>query len=102
MRAAIFLIVGLIAATVSSAREDKTRPAGKTENGFLLPNGWTITPVGDQLELSDLPLNILPLSDGKRALVSTNGYNAHELSLIDLGEKKSLDRETIFQSWFGL
>ena len=57
-----------------------------TGRGFLLPNGWTISPAGDQVGLTDLPLNILPLADGRHALVGTAGYNAHQLSLVDLAE----------------
>ena len=75
---------------------------GKTEQGFLLPNGWTLAPVGEQVILKDLPLNILPLADSRRALVATSGYNAHELTLIDLQTAKALHTETVRQSWFGL
>ena len=59
--------------------QDKPRFAGPTERGFLLPNGWTVSPAGEQVELTDLPLNIIPLADGRHALVATSGYNAHEL-----------------------
>jgi YVTN family beta-propeller protein len=75
---------------------------GPTNNGFLLPNGWTISPAGTQVELTDLPLNIQPLNDGRHALVGTAGYNAHKLSLIDLKEKKIVSDFTTRQSWFGL
>lgn len=78
------------------------RYAGPTENGFLLPNGWTLTPAGDQVEITDLPLNILVLKSGKFALVGTAGYNAHKLSLIDLQSKKIVSDITASQSWFGL
>ena len=68
--------------------QDTPRFAGPTERGFLLPNGWTVSPAGVQVELTDLPLNILPLADGRHALVATSGYNAHELSLVDLDTAK--------------
>ena len=38
----------------------------------------------EQVLLTDLPLNILPLADSRQALVATSGYNAHDLSLVDL------------------
>ena len=37
----------------------KPRYPGPVPGGYLLPNGWTITPTGRQVELSDLPLNII-------------------------------------------
>ena len=67
--------------------QEKPRTAGPVEGGFLLPNGWTITPAGEQVSLPDLPLNILPLADGKHALVASSGYNDHDLSLIDLADE---------------
>jgi YVTN family beta-propeller protein len=81
--------------------EEKPRTAGPTAGGFLLPNGWTITPAGEQITLADLPLNIIPLSGG-RVLVATSGYNQHELSLVDLSQKAVVATEKVRQSWFGL
>jgi YVTN family beta-propeller protein len=76
--------------------------AGRTQTGFLLPNGWAISPVGNQVSIADLPLNILPLPDSHRALVATSGYNAHELSLINLDTKSVVDRQAVRETWFGL
>jgi YVTN family beta-propeller protein len=84
------------------AQDHKPATAGKTDRGFLLPNGWVLTPAGRQIGLTDLPLNIVPLSDNRRVLVATSGYNKHELSLIDLEQSKVASRESIPESWFGL
>src|SRR5215472_13919945 len=67
---------------------ESPRYAGPTENGFLLPNGWTLTPAGKHVAIADLPLNIIALADNRHALVATSGYNKHELMLIDLAELK--------------
>src|SRR5207249_7859888 len=45
--------------------QDATRYAGPTDKGFLLPNGWTLSPAGDQVTLTDLPLNIIATPDRK-------------------------------------
>jgi YVTN family beta-propeller protein len=82
--------------------QEVPRYAGVTEKGFLLPNGSTLTPAGDHVLLTDLPLNIIPLADSRFALAATSGYNAHELSLIDVKERKVVDHQTVSQSWFGL
>jgi YVTN family beta-propeller protein len=96
---ALVLVTGLINPLPG---QEKPRFAGPTENGYLLPNGWTVTPAGKQVLLTDLPLNIIPLADGNRALAATSGYNKHELSLIDLSAAKVIDSQTVRQSWFGL
>jgi DNA-binding beta-propeller fold protein YncE len=85
-----------------AAQEQKPATAGPTERGFLLPNGWTLTPAGKHVTLTDLPLNIIPLADSRRALVTTSGYNKHELSLIDLEQQKVIANAIVSESWFGL
>lgn len=76
--------------------------AGKKAEGFLLPNGWTISPAGEQVILTDLPLNIIPLADNRHALVATSGFNAHELVIVDLESKEKQQSEAVRSSWFGL
>ena len=95
------LVLVAVIATALPLHAESPRP-GRTAEGFLLPNGWRITPAGKQVETADLPLNIIPLADGKRALVACSGFNRHELLLIDLAESKIAARGTAFQSWFGL
>ncbi|HKB00775.1 MAG TPA: beta-propeller fold lactonase family protein [Gemmataceae bacterium] len=95
------LTVLLFTATVHA--QDKARFAGPTDTGFLLPNGWHLTPVGQHVVTTDLPLNIIPLRDSRHALVATSGYNRHELSLVDFaGEPKVVTSEMVRQSWYGL
>lgn len=95
----------LVASAVVSFAQEKTGKAefpGETAEGFLLPNGWRVTPVGDQVPLTDLPFNILVTPDSQRAIVTTNGYNAHEISLIDLKTKQRITKASVPQSWFGV
>jgi len=88
--------------------QDEKQPArssrfpGSTAEGILLPNGWRLTPAGNQVPLTDLPLNIIPTPDGKQAFVATSGYNAHELTAIELETGKKVATQTVPQSWFGL
>src|SRR5207237_7192805 len=92
----------LLAAFAVLADEPAAKPGPTADGGFRLPNGWTVTPVGRQVTLTDLPLNILPLADGKRALVASSGYNPHELALVDLESARVTAKEVVKQSWFGL
>jgi YVTN family beta-propeller protein len=91
-----------ILATAAVAQDPKPQFAGPTDKGFLLPNGWTISPAGRQVTLTDLPLNILPSDDSKTTLVATSGFNAHELSLIEIETGKVLSKVGVRQSWYGL
>src|SRR5262245_21474412 len=95
-----FVLVAFISAPLAAAGEHQF--PGQKADGFLRPNGWQLTPAGEQVLIKDLPLNILPLADGRHALVATSGYNAHELTLIDYQSKAVKQTETVWQSWFGL
>ncbi len=101
-RAWLLTLAGFLSCAAVGVAEEKPRFPGQTERGFLLPNGWTITPAGEQVILKDLPLNIIPLADGRRALVATSGYNTHELVVVDLASKEKSQTLTVRQSWFGL
>lgn len=86
----------------SPARPPAANYAGPSSTGFLLPNGWRLTPAGEQVPLTDLPLNIVTSADGKYALVATSGYNAHELTAVELATRRKAAVQTVRQSWFGL
>src|SRR5579871_5947424 len=92
----------LLATFAVMADEPAGKPGPTADGGFRLPNGWVITPVGRQVVLTDLPLNIIPLADGRHALAACSGYNQHELALIDLESAQIRSKEIVKQSWFGL
>ncbi len=103
--------VGFLAASIAmmasaSSQEkrerDQDRFPGPTKTGFLLPNGWHLTPAGKHIETNDLLLNIIPLRDGQRALIATNGFNEHNLALVDLNKGEVINKDMAHQSWFGL
>lgn len=84
------------------AKAAQSRFPGPTANGFLLPNGWHITPAGRQIETTDLLLNILPLKDSKHAVIATSGFNEHNIALVNLETGSFVAKESVRQSWFGL
>src|SRR5262245_30752783 len=47
------------AGMVTTLGQQAPQYAGAVERGFLLPDGWTLSPAGRQVTLPDLPLNIL-------------------------------------------
>jgi hypothetical protein len=88
--------------TQDAAPQSKSRFAGPTDSGFLLPNGWHLTPAGKQVDTSDLLLNIFPMKDSRRAVVATSGFNEHQLGIVDLDSGEFLSKQVVHQSWFGL
>ncbi len=75
---------------------------GKTAAGMLLPNGWTLTPEGQQIPVSDLPLNMELSKDGRYLLVTTNGNGDQTINVIDLQTNASVQNIKVKKSWLGL
>ncbi|TGE04870.1 alkaline phosphatase family protein [Hymenobacter fodinae] len=69
---------------------------------ILLPNGWSLSPVGRSLPLGDLPLNMQLSRNGRLLAVTNNGQSTQTIQLIDPKTEKLLDEKTIAKSWYGL
>ena len=67
-----------------------------------LPNGWSLTPVGKNLQLGDLPLNIAVSPSRKLIAVTNNGQSTQSLQLIDAKREKIISSIEIPESWYGL
>lgn len=68
----------------------------------MLPNGWSLTPVGKQIVLGDLPLNIAVSNNKKLIAVSNNGQSTHSIDLIDVASGEKVDSIKIAKAWYGL
>src|SRR6516225_8477229 len=97
----LVLVTACLISFAPLVAQETPRYAGPSKDGFVLPNGWVVSPVGEQIRMTDLPLNIIALPDSRHVLVATSGYNAHELSLVDL-ENRSSASFAVRESWFGL
>src|SRR5262245_64883346 len=65
----------------SKAGSSPRKVPGKTATGTLLPNGWTLTPEGAQIPVSDLPLNMVLSNDGRYLLVRSEEHTSELQSL---------------------
>ncbi|MCB0475038.1 MAG: YncE family protein, partial [Flavobacteriaceae bacterium] len=90
--------------TLSDKNESakRVRLPGKFENYTLLPNGWRLSPAGDQLAIGELPLNLLVTGNEKYALTSNSGTKTNSISVVDLQNKKEVQRMVIDRTWRGM
>src|SRR5579863_879835 len=102
LRRLVLLSLLFAHADAVKAQEKSAVFPGRTKTGFLLPNGWTISPAGKHVIVSDLPLNIIAQTDNRHALVASSGYNKHELCLVDLDSLSVVSRVAVGASWYGL
>lgn len=71
-------------------------------HSVLLPNGWSLSPVGKLLPLGDLPLNIAISPSKKLAAITNNGQSDQTIQLVDIEKGIILDSIIIARSWLGL
>jgi DNA-binding beta-propeller fold protein YncE len=86
----------------STQLKDDSLVTSLASKRVMLPNGWSLTPVGHSLPLGDLPLNLVASSSGKWLAVTNNGQSQHSIMLIDAASEKVLDTFVIPKAWVGL
>ncbi|MFN0112228.1 MAG: beta-propeller fold lactonase family protein [Blastocatellia bacterium] len=91
-------------AVPTSFGQAKPKPQlpGKAAVGTLLPNGWTLTPEGKQIPVSDLPMNMILSNDGRYLLVTTNGNGDQTVDIINLTAGQSVQTIKVAKSWLGI
>jgi YVTN family beta-propeller protein len=75
---------------------------GLRPNENLLFNGWGITPAGEHVALSDMPLKLILSPDGKFLLAVSGGYNDTGLTILSTADKKVVQFVPLKKSWNGL
>jgi len=86
----------------AQVRKAARKEPGRKVTGTLLPNGWTLTPEGRHIEISDLPLNMVITRDGRYLLSTTNGNGDQNIDIIDLGTGAVTQTITVGKSWLGI
>ncbi|MCC6697730.1 MAG: glutaminyl-peptide cyclotransferase [Candidatus Hydrogenedentes bacterium] len=75
---------------------------GPSDGHYLLPNGWSISPIGKSVPTEDLLLNLSPAPDGRAVVALHCGYNDHGLVVLDALTDEAVQRIPLPTAWFGL
>jgi YVTN family beta-propeller protein len=77
-------LCGLVALLLVSATPAPQTTAGPSGTGSAIsPQGWTVHPTGQQVQLGDRPLGLAASPDGRTLLVSNDGQSVQSLMVID-------------------
>ncbi|MFM8891609.1 MAG: bifunctional YncE family protein/alkaline phosphatase family protein [Planctomycetia bacterium] len=100
----LLLIVTFTVATgrLASADEPLRRPGAQADGSVILPNQWSLRPVGRHSVVGDFPVAIALHPDGETAVVLHCGYGPHELAVIDLKTRGVLGRTRVDEAFQGL
>ncbi|MBL9137432.1 MAG: beta-propeller fold lactonase family protein [Verrucomicrobiales bacterium] len=87
----------------SAANADDDRwPGARKDGTVLLPNQWSLDPVGKQVRLGDFPVNIAVHPSGRHAAVLHCGYGTHEIIVVDVKAAQVVSRVTVEEAFYGL
>ena len=77
-------------------------PGARPDGSILLPNQWSLRPVGKQVSLGDFPVNIAMHPSGKYAVVLHAGYGPHELVSVAIPAGKIIARAGVEEAFYGV
>ena len=92
----LFLAFGMAAARSADL------PGQRPDGSVLLPNQWSLRPVGTQIPVGDFPVNLALHPGGKYAAVLHCGYSQHEIVLLDLTRRTIASRTKLAEAFYGL
>src|SRR5439155_12442932 len=99
-------LLALAACVSNSPERPRPRPADlpgqRADGSVLLPNQWTLRPVGRQVSLGDFPVNLALHPAGKYGAVLHCGYSAHEIVVVDLASGAVASRTKVDEAFYGL
>ncbi len=77
-------------------------PGPRVGGGVLLPNQWSLDPVGKQIPLGDFPVNLVIHPGGRYAAVLHCGNGPHEIVVVDLRARRVISRVGVEEAFYGL
>jgi DNA-binding beta-propeller fold protein YncE len=96
--AAVLLLPGVpVAATPPG-----TSPGLQRDGSVLLPNQWSLRPVGKQIPVGDFPINVALHPGGRFAAVLHSGYGLHEVRILEVKTGRAVSQAAIEESFYGL
>src|SRR4051812_29723520 len=100
LRSTCFSLALFFAGVAAAAAADL--PGQRSDGSVLLPNQWTLRPVGRQVPLGDFPVNLALHPAGKYGAVLHCGYSAHEIVVMELASGTVASRTKINEAFYGL
>ncbi len=95
----------LASAAISLAQEAKAQvslPGQRPDGSVLLPNQWSLRPVGRQIEMGDFPINIAVDPSGRFAAILHSGYSQQGLRIVDLKTEKIVTNAPLREAFYGI
>jgi DNA-binding beta-propeller fold protein YncE len=100
--AGALLGVGCIHVTVTAAPAEAILPGVQRDGSVLLPNQWSLRPVGQQVAVGDFPIHVALHPAGRYAAVLHGGYGQHEVRIVEARTGRLVSQAALVESFYGL
>src|SRR5207249_1189660 len=101
--AGLFLLTACVSHPPPSTRQAPADlPGQRADGSVLLPNQWSLRPVGIQVVLGDFPVNIAVHPDNRFVAVLHSGHGRHEIAVVDVSAAKVVGEFPLEESFYGL
>ena len=77
-------------------------PGRQSDGSMLLPNQWSLRPVGRQVTLGDFPVNVAVHPKGQFAAVLHSGDSEHQIIIVDLLSAAVASQFALHETFYGL
>jgi DNA-binding beta-propeller fold protein YncE len=77
-------------------------PGKQADGSVLLPNLWSLRPVGRQTALGDFPVNLAVHPSDKWVAVLLAGYGAQGVAVVDVGSGRVVSTAALEETFYGL
>src|SRR6516164_2685802 len=87
--------------TPAVAGTNEIWPGRQSDGSMLLPNQWSLRPVGRQVTLGDFPVNLAVHPKGQFAAVLHSGDSEHQIIIVDLLSATVVSQFALHETFYG-
>jgi DNA-binding beta-propeller fold protein YncE len=98
----LLLLLSSAGSLADSGKSPLALPGQRPDGSVLLPNQWSLRPVGRQIELGDFPINIAVHPQGRFVAVLHTGYSRHGVIIVDVVAEKVITNASLEESFYGI
>src|SRR6202162_1381850 len=106
MRRFVLSLIILFASAIGSTAKDNKPPVQlpgqRVDGSVLLPNQWSLRPVGRQIEMGDFPINVAVDPTGLSPAILHSGYSQQGLRIVDLKTEKVVTNTPLHEAFYGI
>ena len=100
--ATLFLAASACSQEPTGKKSPVQLPGLQSNGQTLLPNGWSLRPAGEQVDMGDFPSRMELSPDGMFAAILHSGWGTHEVRIVAITDKKVTSAVVIDQTFQGL